>query len=173
MDDLAGLVFVLTDGHRARYIRPGPDNAPHTIVVVDLAAADSPAYNRPGRARSRMPTVLSKAWARMVAVVGPQRFASNTGPPGTCGNASSGAPEHAQIPWTHLLAARLAEEFAVDLFTCLVLVAPAYVLRDLVATIDAPTSTAVIGTLARDFVYLSDLELWPHLRTWIPPIDGG
>jgi hypothetical protein len=37
MVDITGLYFVITDGVRARFVRPGPDSRLHTIRVVSQA----------------------------------------------------------------------------------------------------------------------------------------
>jgi hypothetical protein len=70
-----------------------------------------------------------------------------------------------QITFGRLLATRVNEDFAVDLFTHLVLVAPPHVLDEMMVMIHAPTC----GSLAKDLVTVPDLELWPHLLPWIQP----
>jgi hypothetical protein len=57
----------------------------------------------------------------------------------------------------------------VDLFTHPVLVAPPYMLHEMVAMIDTPTKASLFGSLAKDLVAVPDLELWPHLLPWIQP----
>jgi protein required for attachment to host cells len=73
------------------------------------------------------------------------------------------------ITFARLLAMRINEDFAVDLFTHLVLVAPPRLLNELTAMIDAPTCGSLFGSLAKDLVIVPDLELWPHLLPWIQP----
>jgi hypothetical protein len=78
-------------------------------------------------------------------------------------------PDWQPIAFARLLAMRISEDFAVDLFTHLVLVAPPHVLHELMAMIDAPTNANLLGSLAKDLVAVPDLELWPHLLPWIQP----
>jgi protein required for attachment to host cells len=96
----------------------------------------------------------------------------------TVGGDSSGAnapdPNAMEIEpdrFTRLLADRINDDFAVDLFAELVLVAAADVLNDLLALLDGPTSASLVGSLAKDLIDIPDLELWPHLRSWVRP--GG
>ena len=93
-------------------------------------------------------------------------------------------PAHHRLPfWSDAFAEALAriidEEFAVDLFTDLVLVAPSAVLRDLTAAIEAPTRTCLLGSLTADLVSVPDGQLRPflmHVVTekdgWLPKSDG-
>jgi hypothetical protein len=74
-----------------------------------------------------------------------------------------------QTGFLPLLARRIDEDLAVDLFTHLVLVAPAPVLQELTGLFDAPTTASLVGTLARNLMTVPDLELWPHLLPWIQP----
>lgn len=69
------------------------------------------------------------------------------------------------------LARRISDDFAVDLFTHLVIVAPPSVLGELMRLIDGPTTACLYGSLARDLMTVPDLELWPHLLPWIQPAD--
>src|SRR5580692_6669212 len=78
-------------------------------------------------------------------------------------------PRWQQIAFVRLLAMRINEDFAVDLFAQLVLVAPRHVLHELMAMIDVPTNGSLLGSLAKDLVPVPDLELWPHLLPWIQP----
>jgi protein required for attachment to host cells len=82
-------------------------------------------------------------------------------------------PDWQQIAFARLLAMRISEDFAVDLFSHLVLVAPPHVLHELTTMIDAPTSAILVGSLAKDLVWVPDLELWPHLLPWIQPGQIG
>jgi hypothetical protein len=86
-----------------------------------------------------------------------------------------GEPATPQPParFTALLAERLNEDFAVDLFVELVLVAEPDVLGELTGLLDAPTGASLIGSLAKNLMDVPDLELWPHLRSWVHPDDGG
>lgn len=74
-----------------------------------------------------------------------------------------------QIRFVRLLAARIKEDFAADLFSHLVVVAPPHVLRDLMAVIDATIGASLFGSLAKDLVTVPDLELGPHLLPWLQP----
>jgi hypothetical protein len=78
-----------------------------------------------------------------------------------------GPPGLEQTRFVPLLARRIAEDLAVDLFTHLVLVAPPRVLQELTGLTDAPTTASLFGTLARDLMTVPDLELWPHLLSWL------
>jgi protein required for attachment to host cells len=75
--------------------------------------------------------------------------------------------------FARLLAPRLDEDFAVDLFSHLVLVAPPDVLRAVMAAIDTPTRAGLFGSLAKDLMPVPDLELWPHLLPWLQPAPAS
>lgn len=74
-------------------------------------------------------------------------------------------PDH--VRFVHLVAERIKEDLAVDLFDHLVLVAPPEVLHDLAAMIDGPASARVIGSVPGDLANTPDPELPPHLETWL------
>src|SRR5437588_67075 len=57
-----------------------------------------------------------------------------------------GPPAADRLRFVPLLARRIGEDLAVDLFTDPVLVAPSDVLQELMATIDAPTAASLLGT---------------------------
>ncbi len=70
-----------------------------------------------------------------------------------------------------MLARRIREDLAADVFTDLVLIAPSPLLQALTGSLDAPTTASLVGTLARDLMTVPDLELWPHLLPWIQPTE--
>ena len=78
-----------------------------------------------------------------------------------------GPPGDAAHPFTNLLVERINDDFAVDLFSQLVIVAPPLILAELLAMIDDPTRGSLIGSLARDLMNVPDLELWPHVHEWL------
>jgi hypothetical protein len=73
--------------------------------------------------------------------------------------------------FARLLARSIIDEFAVDLFTHLVLVAPCHVLRDLIALIEGPVAECLIGSLTADLITVPDHELRPLLGEWLPELD--
>lgn len=77
--------------------------------------------------------------------------------------------EWQSVRFARLLAARIDEDFAVDLFSHMVLVAPPDTLRALLALIDGSTGACLYGSLAKNLIAVPDLELWPHLLPWLPP----
>jgi Protein required for attachment to host cells len=79
----------------------------------------------------------------------------------------------AHIRFAPLLARRISEDFAVDLFTDLVLVAPPDVLQELMGLVDGPTAASLAGSLARDLMTVPDLELWPWLLPWLQLNEAG
>ena len=85
------------------------------------------------------------------------------------GNGPSDPNGSERTRFIRLLGARIDEDFAVDLFTHLVLVAPPRVLRELTAMLDTSTRMSLLGSLAKDLVTVADLELWPHLLPWVRP----
>ena len=78
-----------------------------------------------------------------------------------------GPPGSEQTRFLLLLARRLGEDLAADLFTHLVLVAQPCVLQELTGLIDTLTTASLFGTLGRDLMTVPDLELWPHLLSWL------
>ncbi len=134
MVEMAGLYFVIAGDNRARFIRTGPDELPHTIQTVDVTNVIKP------------------------------------------GHAPAGAPhsdESAQVRFTRLLAARISDDVAADVFTALVLIAPRPMLRELKDRIDGPTRASLIGTSARDLVPVPDEKLPLFLKKWIGPANGA
>lgn len=81
----------------------------------------------------------------------------------------TGPPDPAQVRFADVLTSRIDEDRAVDLFSHLVLVAPAHLLRELTAAIAPTTAASLLGSLARDLVNVPDLELWPWLLPWLQP----
>jgi len=92
--------------------------------------------------------------------------------PGTRDTGKPVPPDADPDRFARLLAGRINDDFAVDLFAGLVLVAAAEVLTGLLSMLDGPTSASLIGSLAKDLIDVPDLELWPHLRSWVRPEDG-
>ena len=87
-------------------------------------------------------------------------------------NGPTRSPEPDEPPhprFAHLLATLIDEDFAVDLFSHLVLVAPPGLLHTLTATLDPSTRASLYGSLAKNLVTVPDLELWPHFLTWLQP----
>jgi len=130
MVEMAGLYFVIADDNRARFVRTGPDELPHTIQTVDVTNLIKPGTHAPD------------------------------------------PDELAHVRFARLLAARISEDFAADVFTALVLIAPRPMLRELRARIDGPTRASVIGTSARDLVRVPDERLPRYLKKWIGPDNG-
>jgi hypothetical protein len=71
------------------------------------------------------------------------------------------------LSFARLLARRISDDQAADLFTHLVIVAPPIVLDELTAMLDPPAGASLIGRLARDLTTVPDLELWPYLDEWV------
>jgi hypothetical protein len=74
-----------------------------------------------------------------------------------------------QVRFTRQLAKRIKDDFAVDLFSHVVLVAPPPVLRELTDLIDGPAGASLLGGLPIDLMTASDPELWQHLDEWVRP----
>jgi protein required for attachment to host cells len=128
MVEMPGLYIVIANDAHARFVRPGPDNRPHTIHTVDA---------------------------------------------GTLGERDGDAPDAARAGhagFAHSLAKRINNDFSVDLFSHLVVVAPVHVLRELLAMLDDVTRASLIGSGAADLVTVPDHDLTTHLRAWLPPI---
>jgi hypothetical protein len=75
---------------------------------------------------------------------------------------------HSLGPFADALARIIDEEFAVDLFTDLVLVAPSALLQALTAAIEAPTRASLLGCLTADLMPVPDDQLRPFLDAWLP-----
>jgi protein required for attachment to host cells len=86
--------------------------------------------------------------------------------------ASRDPPRSRASRFTRLLAERLSHDFAADIFTALVLVAPPPVLRQLSAMLDGPTSGCLVGSLARNVIDVSDVDLPAHLERWLSPEEN-
>jgi protein required for attachment to host cells len=139
----AGLYFVLADGRQARFVRQGADNSLHTVGMIDFVVPEPRDHDPPEDAAN----------------------------PGDVSDHGEPAVAH-RARFAEMLAARIDEDYAVDLFIDLVLVAPSLLLRELTARLDPTTAASLIGSLAKDLVGVPDLELWPHLRPWIGPEPG-
>jgi hypothetical protein len=63
------------------------------------------------------------------------------------------------------------EGFAVDLFTELVVIAPGYMLRQLMAMIEVPADGKLDGGVAANLLDMPDDQLGPHLEQWVRPAN--
>ena len=61
------------------------------------------------------------------------------------------------------------EDFAVDLFTELVVLAPGYMFRQLMAMIEVPADGRLDGGVAANLRHVPDDRLGPHLEQWLRP----
>jgi hypothetical protein len=61
------------------------------------------------------------------------------------------------------------EDFAVDLFTELVVIAPGYILGQLMAMIEVPADGKLDGGVAANLLDMPDDQLGPHLEQWVRP----
>jgi protein required for attachment to host cells len=138
---IPGLYFVIANGELARFVRPDPENGLHTIEVANFTTV------RKRDVRAAPDPVFESASPD------PRDLDQRRG----------------QRRFARLLAVRINEDFAVDLFSRLVLVAPPPVLDELMAVTNASTRSSLFGSLAKDLVAVPDLELWPHLFPWVPP----
>ncbi len=133
MVDIPGLYFVIASGDQARFVRPGPDNQPHTIRHIDV-----------------------------------DTLRTRGSDPGAAAERRAPAPGE----WIILLSEHIINDFTMDLFSHLVVVAPAALLGELLAALDEPTRDSVLGTVEADLLNVPDQALWPHLCAWLPPIAG-
>jgi protein required for attachment to host cells len=144
------LCFVIADGGHARFVRPASDNALHTFEAVDAVTLHKHdrdlVSDRPGR------SFESGATAR-------HAYTPRTDP-----------HEMAKDEFTRVVARKVNEDSAANVFNELVVVAPSHVLSELTDALDAPTRARVLGTLAKDLVKTPDHELWPHLKEWVRPV---
>jgi protein required for attachment to host cells len=145
------LCFVIADGGHARFVRPAPDNALHTVEAVDSATLHKHDHDlvsdRPGR------SFESGAPAR-------HAYTPRTDP-----------HERAKDQFTHAVARMVNANSAADQFNELVVVAPAHVLSELTDALDPAAKAKLLGTLAKDLVKTPDHELWPHLKEWVRPVQ--
>jgi protein required for attachment to host cells len=144
------LCFVIADGGHARFVRPAADNALHTFEAVDSTSVHKRDHDlvsdRPGRSFES-------------ASVTRHAYSPRTDP-----------HEHEKERFAQLVARRINEDSAADVFNELVVVAPSQVLAELTAGLDTTTRTRLMGSLAKDLVKTPDHELWPHLKEWVRPV---
>jgi hypothetical protein len=74
--------------------------------------------------------------------------------------------------FTRLLAGRVDDDFAADLFSHLVLVAPSRVQAELIALFSGAIAACLIGRLAKDLTAVPDAALWPYLQPWLAPANN-
>src|SRR5580700_7669351 len=126
------LCFVIADGGHARFVRPAPDNALHTVEAVDSVTLHKRDHDlvsdRPGRAFE------SSAAAR-------HAYTPRTDP-----------HEMAKDQFTREVARMVIEASAADAFHELVVVAPPHVLSELTDAFDVATKAKLLGSLAKDLV---------------------
>ena len=144
------LCFVIADGGHARFVQPAQDNALRTIEAVDSATL-----------HKRDHDLVSDRAGRSFESSSSARHAYTP---------RHDAHVQEKIRFAHLVAERITEESAADLFNELVIVAPSTVLSELTGALDAPTRAKLLGTLAKDLVKVPDHELWPHLKEWVRPV---
>jgi hypothetical protein len=125
MVEMPGLYFVIANDARARFVRPGLNNHPHTIRTINFDLFRQPAD----------------------------------------GNGAAGSGDAARA-----LARIIDDEFSVDLFSDLVLVAPSHLSVELMAALAAATRESVLGTVSADLLDVPDAGLRPHLAAWLPPV---
>ena len=68
-----------------------------------------------------------------------------------------------------VLTQSINEDFAVDLFTELVVIAPGYILGQLMAMIEVPADGKLDGCVAANLRHVPDDQLGPHLEQWLRP----
>ena len=145
------LCIVIADGGHARLVRPAADNALHTFEAIDSTSVHKHdrdlVSDRPGRSFESGQTARHAYTPR------------------------SDPHEMAKEDFARLIAQRVNDDSAEDLFNELVVVAPAHVLSELTGGLDAPTKAKLRGTLAKDLVKTPDHELWPHLKEWVAPVQ--
>ncbi len=144
------LCFVIADGGHARFVQPASDNGLHTIRAIDSATIHKRDHDlvsdRPGRSFESAST-------------GRHAYAPRHDP-----------HDQEKLRFAHLVAEKVNEEAAAELFDELVVVAPCAVLSELTDALDRSTRAKVLGTLAKDLVKVPDHALWQHLKEWVRPV---
>ena len=142
--------FVVADGGHARFVRPAPDNALHTVETFDSATVHHRSHDlgsdRPGRS-------------------------FESGSPTRHGYTPRQDPHEAeQVRFARLVGEKICQSSAEGAFNELILVAPPDILSEVKGALDKATEAKLVGTLAKDLVKVPDHELWPHLQEWARPV---
>lgn len=141
--------FVIADGGHARFVYPATDNALHTRDSFDSTHvhrhSSDLGTDRPGRS-------FESASATRHAI-----------------EPRHDPHEMAKTAFERFVAGKVCAESAADAFNELILVAPAHVLRTLREGLDGPTTTKLVGALAKDLTKVPDEDLYPHLKAWVRP----
>lgn len=150
MPQLQKLCIVIADGGHARFVRPAADHALHTFEAVDSTTVHKKDHDlvsdRPGRSFESGAT-------------GRHAYSPRHDP-----------HELAKERFAQVVARRINEDAAAEVFNELVVVAPRHVLSELTDALDVPTKAKLLGSLAKDLVKTPDDELWPHLKEWVEPV---
>jgi len=143
----SGLCFLIADGEHARFVMADAEHVLRTERSFDSASAHLPSHelgsDRPGR-----------------------DFESAR--PGSHGVEPRQDPhQREKLRFADFVADEIGIAAGEGTFERLVLVAPAYWLREIEDALDAHTASMVAGRLAKDLVKTPDDELPQHLHEWI------
>jgi len=147
MSENMRLCILIADGEHARLLRLEENNVLHVASDLDSATAHVVAHDlvsdRPGRTfESARPGSHAIAPRHDPHQLEKKRFA-------------------------HFVAQQLCHAAASDAFERLVLVAPAHMLNEIEAALDAPTAQKVVGRLPKDLVKVPNHALSQHLQQWV------
>lgn len=144
------LWIALADGEHARLVARAADNALHTAVRIDSAAA-----------HRQTSDLVSDRAGRSHESAAPMRHPVTP---------RSDPHTRAQHGFAREVAAAVNAAARENRFAALVLVAPPDVLHELEAALDADARARVVGTLMKDLAKVPDHALQPHLAEWVHPI---
>lgn len=143
------LLLVLADGEHVRFVRPGENNALRSDTTMDLLSAHKRSVDlgadHPGASlHSGSTSHHALAPRHDPHLLEKQKFAQ-------------------------VVAERLNEEN--DTFDQLVLATLPHTLAAIRHHLSSTVEAKIVGTLPKDLIKTPDEDLWPHVKTWVAPVQ--
>jgi protein required for attachment to host cells len=145
--------IVIADGEHARVVTPAPKGAFHTLRTLESPTAH---LSSAEMGSDRPATTIESATGTRHAIT-PRHDLHEMG----------------KLKFARDVAGEINRSSAEGTFEKVLLVAPAYALKEILGELDPAATAKVLGTLRKDLIKVPDHELAPHLEEWFPETRAG